>query len=54
MAMAHTTISDNTILTPNKSLRGKSNKKPASATGVQRTKKLQVINAAIPPVNRSY
>ena len=54
MAMAQTIISEMTIRIPNKSLIGKSNKKPASAIGVQRTKKLDVSRDAMPPVNKSY
>lgn len=52
IAMPHTAISDINIRMPNKSLSGKSNKKPASAMGVQRTKKDHVKMAAIPPVNK--
>jgi hypothetical protein len=47
--MHQTTISDNIIRIPNISLSGKSNKKPASAIGVQSTKKLHVIKEPINP-----
>ncbi len=43
IAIAHTTISDETILIPVINLIGKSIRIPASAIGVQRTKNDQVI-----------
>jgi hypothetical protein len=54
IAIAQTAISDNTMRIPNNILGGKSNKKPASAIGVQSTKKLHVTKEATPPVKRSY